>query len=252
MRISLPYKAVAGIAIGSLLVAGVSIWMAWPAYHQFKLVDPKIDGFVQPRSIANLVRKAQLSTVTIYCSDTKKSISQGSGWSTNLQIEKDKKYPTAIVTNYHVIEDCLNDDGTLKKNSLTITKLYGEKEWPAIVYNFDAENDLAIIRTKAEVYPLKMSPNSPYPGYWVIAVGTADGYEGSVAFGNVLNITYTDILITANISHGNSGGPLLDNEGNVVGTNTFSSKLEQYNVAKSLDAMCKVFIECGGKYYWEP
>lgn len=226
--------------------------MAWPAYRQYRLVDPKMDGFVQPRSIANLVRKAQLSTVTIYCNNAKDMYSQGSGWSTTLKIEKDEEFPTAIVTNYHVIEDCLNDDGTLKKDSLTITKLNGEKEWPAIVYNFDAENDLAIIRTKADVNPLKMAPSMPYAGYWVMAVGTADGYEGSVAFGNVLNITDTDILITANISHGNSGGPLLDNEGNVIGTNTFRSKLEQYNGAKSLDAMCEVFIECGGKYYWEP
>ncbi len=84
-----------------------------------------------------------------------------------------------------------------------------------------------------------------------MAVGTADGFEGSVAFGNVLNYTDTQTLITANISHGNSGGPLVDNEGNVVGTNTFSMKKEQYNGAMSLDAMCSVFIECKGKYYWE-
>ena len=57
-----------------------------------------------------------------------------------------------------------------------------------------------------------------------MAVGTADGFEGSVAFGNVLNTTDKDILITAAISHGNSGGPLVDNEGNVVGTNTWGAE----------------------------
>lgn len=252
MKIHLPYKAVVAIAIGSLLLAGTATWLAWPVYRQYKQVDPTKDGFVQPRSIANLVRKAQLSTVTIYCYDTKDTYSQGSGWATSLKIEKNKKYPTAIVTNYHVIEGCLDKDGMLKKDSLTITKLDGKKEWPAILYNYDPENDLAIIQTSAKVNPLKMSQNQPNAGYWVVAVGTADGYEGSVAFGNVLNITNTEILITANISHGNSGGPLLDNEGYVVGTNTFRSKKEQYNGAMSLDAMCDVFIECGGKYYWEP
>jgi S1-C subfamily serine protease len=83
-----------------------------------------------------------------------------------------------------------------------------------------------------------------------MAVGTADGFEGSVAFGNVLNTTDTDILITAAISHGNSGGPLVDNEGNVVGTNTWGAEGEQYNGAVSLDAMCIKIMKCQGKYFW--
>lgn len=252
MRIILSNKMVFLVAILGISISAVSVVMAWPSYIQFKNSDPKKDGFVQPRSVADLVRKTQLSTVTIYCYDSEKTYGQGSGWATDLEIEKDKDFGTAIVTNYHVLEDCINEDGTLKKNSLKVTKLYGTKEWPAIIYDIDPENDLAIILTSASVKPLQMAPNIPLAGYWVMAVGTADGYEGSVAFGNVLNFNDTEILITANISHGNSGGPLIDNEGKVIGTNTFSSKVEQYNGAKSLDAMCSVFIECNGDYYWEP
>jgi S1-C subfamily serine protease len=83
-----------------------------------------------------------------------------------------------------------------------------------------------------------------------MAVGTADGYEGSVAIGTALNLLDTEILITNNISSGNSGGPLIDNEGNVVGVVTWSSSREQYNGAKSLDAMCAVIIPCEGKTFW--
>jgi S1-C subfamily serine protease len=251
-RIGLPYKLVAGIAIFSTCLAGTALWMAWPTYTFYSKSDPKIDGFVPPRSMEALVRKAQLSTVTIYCRDKKDGPrSLGSGWATDLDIDIDNQYPTAIVTNFHVIEDCIRNDGSLIENSLSVETLEGVKEWSAIVYDFDEENDLAIIQTAAPVKKLKMSPYKPLAGYWVVAIGTADGYQGSVAFGNVLNIDETEVLITANISHGNSGGPLLDNLGMVIGTNTWGRVGEQYNGAKSLDAMCAVFIECGGDKYWD-
>ena len=81
--------------------------------------------------------------------------------------------------------------------------------------------------------------------------GSADGYEGSVAFGNVLNSTKLEILMTAPLSHGNSGGPLVDNEGNVVGTNTFGRIDEQYNGAMSLNALCVKIMECDDDVFWK-
>jgi serine protease Do len=53
------------------------------------------------------------------------------------------------------------------------------------------------------------------------------------------------------LSHGNSGGPLIDNEGSVMGTTSWGSKQEQYNGAISLNAMCAKILKCKGKYYWE-
>ena len=43
----------------------------------------------------------------------------------------------------------------------------------------------------------------------------------------------------------------VDNEGNVIGTVSWSSKVEQSNGAMSLDAMCDKILTCEGKYYWE-
>jgi len=231
--------------ITSIAVGVLAICIALPPFNQYRATNPENDGYVQPRSVSNLVEKTQKSTVTIYCEYGKKLYSQGSGWSMKLRTSQKNVYPTAVITNHHVIEDCLNGKGRV-----SIVNSKGN-EYKAIIDNWDKTNDLAVLATKAKIPPLKLSKNAPWPGYWVMAVGTADGYAGSIAFGNVLNVTDLEVLITANISHGNSGGPLVDNEGFVIGTNTWGAKGEQYNGAKALDAMCKKLIVCKGEYFWE-
>ena len=125
-----------------------------------------------------------------------------------------------------------------------------------MIVRWDEENDLAILATKLELPVLGLSEYDPYPGYWVMALGSADGYEGSVSFGNVINSNASEILVTNNISRGSSGGPLVDNEGNVVAVVTWSLDEEQYNGTKSLNAFCAKILECefdvkGKKMWWD-
>ena len=89
-----------------------------------------------------------------------------------------------------------------------------------------------------------------------MALGSADGYEGSVSFGNVINSNSSEILVTNNISGGSSGGPLVDNEGNVVAVVSWSLDEEQYNGTKSLNALCAKILKCayednGEKTWWD-
>ena len=233
-------------SITTFLLLIIGIISAWGPITQYRNTDPKIDGYVQPRSIADLVDSVQQSTVSIYCEfGSDGNYELGTAWALDIETDFEGEYPTALVTNHHVIENCLNGKG-----EIFVQALEGEK-FPAIIDNWDAENDLAVIATKLKIKPLELSQNNPSPGYWVMAVGTADGYEGSVAFGNVLNVTDTEVLITAAISSGNSGGPLVDNEGKVIGTNSWSATKEQYNGAMSLDAMCIGIMECDSETFWE-
>ena len=43
----------------------------------------------------------------------------------------------------------------------------------------------------------------------------------------------------------------IDNEGLVIGTTSWGHKKEQYNGAKSLNAMCAKILKCDGEWYWE-
>ncbi len=238
-------KFIAAIVIVTAPFAMGAFFLAWAPSAQYAASNPEYDGYVQPRSIEKLVERTQDSTVTVICRTGKDSVSQGTAWAIDLENGKDEKYPTSLITNHHVIEDCIPAGG-----KLTVAELF-EKEVPAEIIKWDKKNDLAVLATGLKLKSLELSDFDPWPGYWVMALGSADGYEGSVAFGSVLNSNVDEILITANVSGGNSGGPLVDNEGKVVGIVSWSSTKEQYNGAISLNAMCSKILECDGKYYWD-
>ncbi len=235
------------LALVGLIVAASALYLTWGPASYFKSTDPATDGFVQPRSIYSLVTTIQDSTVTVWC-ETDEYSGQGTAWAIDFETDVQDKYPTTLVTNHHVIKRCLNNAG-----KVTVALPYEDPK-PAVIVDWDKENDLAVLATKVKLPPLNLSYSEPYQGYWVMALGSADGYEGSVSFGNVLNTTDTDILITNSVSHGNSGGPLVDNEGNVIGVISWSYGEEQYNGAKSLDAFCVKIFTCDydkGTSWWD-
>jgi S1-C subfamily serine protease len=215
-----------------------AFFLTWAPSAQFASEDPAGDGYVPPRSIQALVDRTQESTVTVWCDPKNSKGTQGTAWAIELETDVSKEYPTSLITNHHVIDECIDGAGVL-----TINRLFDD-EVGAVIVKWDEENDLAVIATKIELPVLELSDNSPWPGYWMMALGSADGYEGSVSFGNVLNINRSEVLITNNISPGSSGGPLVDNEGFVVGVTTWGLDIEQYNGAKSLDAFCTKILEC--------
>ncbi|CAB5241126.1 unannotated protein [freshwater metagenome] len=239
-------KFIAFLAIIATPFALGAFLLTWAPSQQYANDDPTHDGYVPPRSIQNLVEKTQQSTVTVWCDASSKNSMLGTAWAVNLGTDVKTNLPTTLITNHHVIKGCLKGKG-----KLTIA-LPGKDTVKAVILKWDVENDLAVIASHLKLPPLKLSEYGPWPGYWVMAMGSADGYEGSVAFGNVLNSTDTSVLITNNLSHGNSGGPLVDNEGNVVGVSSWGSETEQYNGAKSLDAFCAKILTCEGHTWWAP
>jgi S1-C subfamily serine protease len=244
------YSLILGVVATVLALA--SLIFSYQSHQDFvnfvEATSPEVDGYVAPRNVDALIETVQNSTLTVECDYSGEEVDFGSGWvidSSLLQIDSAK---TTIVTNHHVIENCSKNRG-----SITIAQL-GEKKHDAVLILEDRKNDLAILETELELDALELSINPPWSGYWVMALGSADGYEGSVAFGNVLNTTYEDILVTNNISGGNSGGPLVDNEGKVVGIVTWGMDYEdaQYNGARILDVFCKKVLECSYSYEGDP
>ncbi len=226
-------------------VALLFSWTQGPIAHHAN-TDPVVNGYVPPRDFDSIIEQLDQSVVTIFCDVSEEQGSQGTAFAIDLEGYSDAG-KTALLTNHHVIEDCI-DNG-----ELTIQNSEG-KVSDVVIENYDEKNDLALLSTTSEILVLGLADYAPSPGFWVMSYGTADGVEGSISIGNILNVTTdNEILVTAALSVGNSGGPLIDNEGNVFGISTAVSttELAQYNIVGSLDRLCDVILECDGKDFWD-
>ena len=126
-----------------------------------------------------------------------------------------------IVTNAHVV------DGA---KEVTV-RLTDRREFTAKVIGADKRTDIALIKIDAKT-PLPAldlsNPPAPRQGEWVIAIGSPFGFENSVSAGVVSGVhralpggqmtpfIQTDVAVNP----GNSGGPLLNAAGQVVGVNS--------------------------------
>lgn len=141
-----------------------------------------------------------------------------------------------IVTNTHVVKNA-------KKVEVTLSN--GDK-YPAKVVGTDSLTDLAVIKIEAENLPvLKIgSSKNLRPGEFAIAIGSPLGLDHSVTMGIISAVGRTIKDISGNINfiqtdaainQGNSGGPLLNLAGEVIGVNTAIQQNAQ-NIGFSIPA----------------
>jgi serine protease Do len=132
-----------------------------------------------------------------------------------------------IVTNNHLIQGV---DGTGTVDSITIT-LSDRREFPARIIGRDSASDLALLKIEGANLPYVNwgDSNRARVGDWVVAIGNPYGLGGTVTAGiisalhrGITGIGAYDryIQTDASINMGNSGGPMFDMQGNVIGINS--------------------------------
>jgi serine protease Do len=142
-----------------------------------------------------------------------------------------------IVTNYHVVKS--RGDG--KANIKVYTYNYPFVIDDVTLIGYDEEIDIAILRInkKVEHTVLEWEIERPYAGQESWAVGHGAGQIWSITYG-VISSTYRPNYSASTFVHywqtdtvinsGNSGGPLLDNNGHVIGVNTLIISPTKYYV----------------------
>lgn len=129
-----------------------------------------------------------------------------------------------ILTNFHVIE-----------NATKIDAVFDKKSYPATVIGTAPNNDLAVLKVKAPsnvLIPAKLGDSSKLQvGQTAIAVGNPFGVLGRTMTMGIISAVNRDVKIQnlvfrgmiqtdASINGGNSGGPLVNTDGEVIGINT--------------------------------
>jgi len=125
-----------------------------------------------------------------------------------------------VLTNAHVVDDA---------RKVTV-KLTDHREFEARVIGVDAKSDVAVLKIEATGLPVVTlgDPRTLEVGEWVVAIGSPFGFENTVTAGIVSakgrslpDDTYVPFIQTdVAVNPGNSGGPLFNLRGEVVGINS--------------------------------
>ena len=127
-----------------------------------------------------------------------------------------------LLTNHHVVDGA--DEVTVK--------LPDRREFKAKIVGSDPQSDVAVLKIAADDLPYLRTGDSKSlkPGQWVVAIGSPFGLDHSVTAGIVSAVgranpyayhRYVPVIQTdVAINRGNSGGPLLNTRGEVVGINS--------------------------------
>ena len=229
--------SVVAITLSIVVVFGIAVavvlWLWWgSAPNSAESAPPSATPSSSEFNIAGIYEAALPSIVTVNCGSD-----LGSGFA--YQLEPASGYRTVIVTNEHVISQC-----TFEGGPLVTVEPYRGQAITGTLWSWDAENDLATIMIRQALPPLiAASPASI--GDSVLVMGTPSGLQGSVTTG-IISQVYTDAYQTdAAMNRGNSGGPLLDREGRVLGVNTLGLGREGLNIAFRVELLCKKVVTCG-------
>ena len=237
----------------ALLLGGAATTVLSPSYAQNAQNEPGAISAAAPKagapmSFADMVAKLQPAVVNI---STKQKVQISSGgnpfgdlFGGMLGGGQDDGQPITregqslgsgfiispdgyIVTNAHVITAGAKG---AKVESITVT-LFNRKEYVAKVIGSDTASDLAVLKVDATNLPYVKFGDSGKArvGDWVIAIGEPFGLGGTVTAGIISALNrvtgqggaYDRFIQTdAAINKGNSGGPMFDLNGNVIGINS--------------------------------
>ncbi len=207
--------------------------------HQSSVIPMNL--YNEPSNLESFIDSVSKSIVTVYCNGN------GTGFAYELD-GLENGFKTFVVTNHHVIEDCIE-----KREDLSVT-YGGEKNLStqSELVSWDEKNDLALLQISVDLPKLMDAASGARPGQWTMAIGNPGPGEeilySATTFGRIVATeneywNYTSAVINP----GNSGGPLVNSLGELIGINslhTVSGDAGIWNWAVDLQVLCEEIVIC--------
>ncbi len=148
---------------------------------------------------------------------------------------------STLVTNFHVVEEAWASP------SREVMVANEGRRLTGTVRRVVEERDLALVEVAAELPALVRATTAPKVGDPVLAIGSPLGLAGSASSGIVSAVRPGSLQFSAPVSPGNSGGPVVDRRGHVLGVATaklVGNGAEGLSFAVPVDAVCAALEVC--------
>jgi putative serine protease PepD len=196
--------------------------------HRISELEARVTGHPD---VATVAKRVQASVVTIDEKD-----GHGSGFA--LQAGGGH---TTLVTDFHVVADTWDHGGRqvgVRQADRTLT---------GTIAKVDIPDDLALVTVDGEMPTLERAAAKPAVGDPVTVVGSPLELAGTVTTGVVSAYRDNAVQFSAPISPGNSGGPLVDRDGRVIGVaraKLVADGAEGLGFAVPIDTVCSTVLSC--------
>ena len=202
--------------------------------------------FSPPNNLAEVIRVVGNSVVDVYC---ERDQSSGTGFAMEIEPLLDG-YSTVIVTNHHVVEACWDSESVVE---VRLGDNYS-KVVEGVIRGVDEVNDLALLEIDPHVEPIKEASEFAEPGWWSMALGNPYDSTFQIALNRFVSVGFIGAVYdgyfnytTAQINSGNSGGPLVNSRGELIGINTYGvvgQKDGIWNIAVDSSILCEELRSC--------
>ena len=204
----------AGIAAAALVLGvAATAGLGWQIHQRdeqgMARMQARIDGIqahvAQQSDWSRLAARVEPSVYTIST-----AAGLGSGW-----VVRSDVGGSDLVTNLHVVADAL------AAGTQTVDVIQGDRTLRGTVVRTDRTDDLAVVHVGERLPPLSAAGSRPRLGEMVMVVGSPLGLGGTISIGLVSGFRSIEgsdwVQFSAPISPGNSGGPVVDSRGEVIG-----------------------------------